>query len=445
MGDLLYERKYMKLSKAEIDRLGDSVRIEKNTLGEDVLNRLQAYRISHKEVLSFTFNMLCTKSKKIHTSAIVTYRIKRFESIIGKLNRYPDMRFSRMWDIGGCRCILRNNEEVYKLKDLILKEESFEIIKEYDYIANPQDNGYKSLHIFLKHKDFDRIIEVQLRNQTNHDWATLVEITDVLFDVKVKELGDNKEFLRFHYLLSKLNDLDMNNKREISRVLTKYNYFETLSEVFSRNYIGVRRGWFEIESKDKHKFFMIETNKDDVPKIQSFKNSTEAEESYFNVYKTKSNANIVLTHLQSPSYKHISIAYSNYLLTFHTFLDECYEILESLIIESLSRKKYYQYFKMYKLYNSLIYSYVSNLAAEFREVAMYSEETKNKKQRDRKKEREWASDIKKKMNTSSARGKKLAQNFKKNKPKSKIGIFIVRKITRFIEKKYRKKIENLLG
>lgn len=435
----------MTISKAEIDRLGDLIRSEGDNISDGTLISLQDYRTSHKDILSLAFSMLCQNTRKIHPTAIVTYRIKRFESIIGKLIRYPEMRFNRMWDIGGCRCILRNDRDVYKLKDLIAKELDFEITKEYDYIKNPKKDGYKSLHLFIKHKSFDKIIEIQIRNQIDHNWATLVEITDVLYDSKLKELSNNQDLLRFHYLLSRISELTIEEKMEISKIIKKYNYFDRLSEVFSRNFIKVRRQWFEIESKSGHKFFLIETSKDNVPKIVSFKTINEAEEHYFNVYKSRHNANIVLTHLQTPSYNQISIAYSNYILTFHSFLSECYEIFESLIVESLRHKKYIDYFRIYNLYNSLLFNHINNLVTEIREISIYTEENKNSKNRDKKKEKEWVADIQKQVKKSNERSKILTTKFKKSMPTSWIGKLIIKFITRHIAKNYQKKIKKVIG
>jgi ppGpp synthetase/RelA/SpoT-type nucleotidyltranferase len=110
--------------------------------------------------------------------------------------------FSRMWDIGGCRCILKDENSVYKLKSIIENDKSLEVIKEYDYIKEPQVDGYKSVHLFVKHTCSDKVIEVQLRSLENHNWATLVEISDLLFDSKLKEYGQDKKLLEFHKLLS---------------------------------------------------------------------------------------------------------------------------------------------------------------------------------------------------------------------------------------------------
>ena len=432
------------LSKGDIDRLGNKIREESNAPSGITLEKLQDYRISYKEVLSQIFNMLCASTRSIHPSSIVTYRIKRIESITGKLSRYPEMRFSRMWDIGGCRCILRNNSDVYKLKELIIKNEAIEIVKEYDYIHEPQKDGYKSLHLFIKFKSNNQIIEVQIRNKTDHNWATLVEISDLLFDSKLKEYGEDKKLLRFHYLLSIVSTLSTKEKFEISSILKEYNYFKKLSEVFSRNYLQVRKQWFDIESQNNHKFFLIETQKDDIPKISSFKSFYEAEMTYFNVYKSNQSSNIVLTHLPSPSYNQISVAYSNYILTFHSFLTECYDILESIIIESMQKREYYKFYQTIELYHSLSFAQLSNLIAEIKQIEEVEKE-KGKRRINRSKRREWTNDINKQIILIQERGRKIDHSYNSSSPKNGIAGFIIDQIVKRTANKYQNQTKLLLS
>lgn len=432
------------ISKGAVDKLGIRIREELPKLHESTLSQLQDYRTSHNEVLTQTFNFLCELSKKTHPTTIVTYRIKRIESITGKLIRYPKMRFSQMGDIGGCRCIMKSNNDVYKLEKLINESPNFEIVKKYDYIKEPQKTGYRALHLFLKKCNQEKIIEVQLRNLVDHNWATLVEITDLLFDSKLKEYGQNEELLQFHLLLSNIQQLTLDDKKRIVTILQKYNYFETLSGVFSRNYVKVRRQWFEIENQHNHRFFMIETTKSDVPKILSFQNGEDAEMHYLDVYKQNQNANIVVTHLQRPNYNQISIAYSNYVLTFHTFLNECFKILESVIIEDLKKRSYREYFKHFSQYNSLNFTHISNLYTESLEIDSYANEKRNRKAGVRKKEKEWIGDIEKQVKKSQERSRKLSVEYRKNMPESVIGRFIVKNITNHLIGQFSTKIKSLI-
>ncbi|MFH6964690.1 hypothetical protein ACHRVK_10005 [Flavobacterium plurextorum] len=435
------------MTNGDINRLGNRIRAEYDTLNENTLIELQNFRTSHKDTLARVFNILCNLNRKMGGQNIVTYRIKRFESIIGKLYRYPKMEFSRMWDIGGCRCIVNNNEEVYKLKQLIEKSEFLTIRKEYDYISKPQEEGYKSLHLFISLKNDKTVIELQIRNKEDHNWATLVEITDLLFDAKLKEYGKNKELLRFHYLLSKRFILATEEKKEIAKTIKKYKYFEKLSNVFSRNYIQIRKQWVNIEGKHNHNYFLIETKKDEVPKITSYKKFDEAEENYFTIYKNNQTANVVLTHLPNPNYEQISIAYSNYILTFHSFLDDSYEIFERLIEKTLIDKKYFQFVKYFTLYNEIVYIHVTNLMSEVYEVMQIS----NKNSRNvnnyklKLKERDWVQDINKQIKKRQDKQRRIQVSMRQNIPKDgTIGNYIFTFITKRIAKKYSTKLKKIV-
>lgn len=434
------------MTKGSIDRLGNQIRAENLELEEQTLIELQDYRTSHKDTIARVFDILCGINRKNKKDYIVTYRIKRFESIIGKLYRYPQMQFSRMWDIGGCRCIVNDNQEVYELQSLIQENPFLEIRKIYDYLENPKSEGYKSLHLFVSLKGDNKVIELQIRNKEDHNWATLVEITDLLFDAKLKEYGKNKDLLRFHYLLSKRFDLTIKEKKEISKIITKYKYFEKLSDVFTRNYIQIRKQWLEIESKHNHNYFLIETKKDEVPKITAYKKFEEAEENYFKIYKNNQTANVVLTHLPKPNYEQISIAYSNYILTFHSFLDDCYEIFENLIDKALIDKQYFLFIKNFTLYNEIVYNHVKNLVSEAIELKQISNKKtkRGSKYKLRQKERDWVSDINNQVRKRQDRQRRMQVSFKQNMPKSKFGNFTFKTIVKIISNKYNKKIHKAI-
>lgn len=197
-------------------------------------------------------------------------------------------------------------KDIYRFKE-ILATQVF-IKKETDYIIKPRSTGYKSLHLYISRTENDRqVIELQIRCRDNHNWATLVEITDLLFDEKLKEENSNMELFRFHKLLAKKDALSIQDKHEIFKILKKYNYIEKLSEVFNRNYINVRTQWLQIENKKDHSFFLIETKKESVPKIDSYSNFIDAEIEYFNRFKENNSSNIVLTRLPKASYSQIRV------------------------------------------------------------------------------------------------------------------------------------------
>jgi ppGpp synthetase/RelA/SpoT-type nucleotidyltranferase len=425
-------------TNGDINRLGDKIRTEFPNIENSTKEQIQEHRISFKETTNATFNSLCSLSKRVNKNAIITYRIKRIETIIGKLQRLnvdPEKKqqFARMWDISGCRCIVDNDREVYKLEKLISKK--FIVRKRTDYIKEPKPNGYKSLHLYLQLPNDNKVVEVQLRNRLDHNWATLVEITDLIFDSQLKEYGKDKKLEKFLLLLSKRKSLVFNDKKFIASVLKKYKYFERLSEVFTRNYLKVRNRWLELEMKYNHKFFLIETKKDEIPKINSFNGFNKAEDEYFKRYLTNHSSNIVLTHLTKPSYKNISSAYSNYILTVHSVLDDITTVLRELIIECIKEKKYYSFLKYYNLHLSILYNHINNLNSEILVSNALVNNNNHLKQN------EWKADIKKQQEKIEKNEKKLYAEVNIYKVESKLTErFLTFRLKR-IMKRNRKKIK----
>lgn len=433
-------------TKGQIDRLGVTIRLEGKIQSEKTLKDLQDYRTSYKDSLSEIFKILCELSQGVRKEAIVTYRIKRIDSIVNKLMRKPEMRFSRMWDVAGCRCILKNDSQVEKLKNKI--KEKLEIVKENDYITEPKEDGYKSLHLYVRQPNCESTIEIQIRNQRDHNWATLVEITDLLFDTKLKEYGNNRNLLRFHFLLSNYAVLSISERKELAKILKKYNYFDKLSEVFTRNYLLVRKQWYDIEIKQQHNYFLIESNKNEVPKIDSFSNYAEAENKYFSIYKDRQNANIVLTHVLTPNYNTISTAYSNYILTYHSFMDESISIIQNLIVEALRRRKVYSFIMSLNLYFGLVVNHIKNLKSEIsytNELNFQQTRIKGKKKaRDIKalsKEKEWINDIKDQIYKNKERAQKLIKSIKNNLPQSPFERLLIRLTIQILYKRNFKKLK----
>ncbi|HLO43339.1 MAG TPA: hypothetical protein VK175_03330 [Leadbetterella sp.] len=413
-------------SKLDIDKIGNEIRKMGISCDELVLENLQEYRISHKEAIANVFNILCGLSKKVHENKIVnSYRLKRLNSIITKLERFDDMRLSRMWDIAGCRSIVRNNRDLHKLLKLLKENEEIEIKKEKDYINQPKEDGYKSHHLYVLDKKTNKIVEIQLREQTHHNWATLVEISDLLFDAKLKEFNENKELLEFHKILSLEDQLDYHQRIYFFNIINKFKYFLKLSETFNKNYLTVREQWNSSVEKKKNRYFLIESNRDEFPKINAFLNYTNAEKEYFEIFKSRPNANIFLTKLSIPEYKWISLAYSNYILTFHSFFYKCLEILNELIKDSLNRREIINFFKYYRYYNALSLKHSENLIDE---VLSIQKEVSKGNYISQKNGEEWVKDLQDQLSRITKINKELQLVLRTNIPND----FLIRKAYRGI-------------
>ncbi len=111
-------------------------------------------------------------------------RVKKPSSIMDKLVRYgfePTIENARkhIFDIAGIRVICAFTSDIYKVYDLLDRQDDVRIIEVKDYIANPKDNGYKSMHVhveipvFLSSGVVPTRIEIQIRTIAMDFWASL--------------------------------------------------------------------------------------------------------------------------------------------------------------------------------------------------------------------------------------------------------------------------------
>lgn len=111
-------------------------------------------------------------------------RIKEPPSILDKLlrNKLPlsiESMEENLSDVAGVRVICSFIEDIYMLAGCLLEQDDVTLIKYKDYIKNPKENGYRSLHlivevpIFLAHKKKLMKVEIQLRTIAMDFWASL--------------------------------------------------------------------------------------------------------------------------------------------------------------------------------------------------------------------------------------------------------------------------------
>lgn len=193
-------------SKSKIDKAGDLLK-RPESLEEDrimPLDVLSNWRGVHAMPLDTFAKVLKTRAQKIYSQAIVAQRLKRTPSILLKLKNHKTMRLSAMQDIGGLRAILENAEMVYQLLNLYKKSKSkHQLFSLDDYIENPKKDGYRGIHLVYKLKKTPSLyIEIQLRSQLQHIWATGVEVFGTLKNSSFKSGQGNKRWLEFFELLS---------------------------------------------------------------------------------------------------------------------------------------------------------------------------------------------------------------------------------------------------
>ena len=115
---------------------------------------------------------------------MITSRVKKEQSIIDKMKRHGyeltmDNAVQKLYDIAGVRAICAFEHDVYHLAEVLLQHEDIRLFHRKDFIQNPKESGYRSLHllisvhIYLAAGKRDVRVEVQLRTITMDFWASM--------------------------------------------------------------------------------------------------------------------------------------------------------------------------------------------------------------------------------------------------------------------------------
>ena len=170
------------------------------------LDVLDNWRSSHSFPLNAIQTTVRRKAKRIDASVIVAQRLKRRPSIVQKLHR---LSLCRIQDIGGCRAVLPKPTQVKGLlDDLVESRVRHALYRVDDYVDNPRQTGYRSVHLLYRYKsdrraEYDNLrIEVQLRSKLQHAWATAVETVSTFLGEPLKAGKGPQEWLDFFAMAS---------------------------------------------------------------------------------------------------------------------------------------------------------------------------------------------------------------------------------------------------
>ncbi|WP_340153942.1 RelA/SpoT domain-containing protein [uncultured Marivirga sp.] len=313
------------ISKSQINKLGKQLRtiiLEGDTVGSVELEKLQEYRTSFREDISPVFENVAAVAKKVRGDSLISLRIKRIESILSKIRREPTMALGNMGDIAGCRVICHSKSALSLIRNEISK--LYTVTKVKDYVSEPKPDGYKGYHIYIQSPvNKNKQVEIQLRHVRTHKWASLVEIIDIIYDLKLKEGEKHPELQDFLYLLSlEKHNLNISQIARILEIDSKYEIYKKLNQVFIQNHIPIRRSWLSISNIKSYSHFIIEVDKDKKSNIKALENYQTAELKYFQMFLGNQTSNFVLIFIEKPKFKEICIAYASYMMIKHDYLDD---------------------------------------------------------------------------------------------------------------------------
>lgn len=205
--------KSVEYTKRQINDAGNTIRRDDSTEEEldFATTVIDNWRAAHAYPLHVIYIHL-RRMTRTRRDILVVERLKRLDSIIGKLKRENGMDLWRMQDLGGCRFIVPTVDEVFAFAEKYKNSRvRHEYKRTYDYINNPKPSGYRSLHLVYKfHSDTkdtynqNMLIEIQFRTHLQHVWATALE-TMGLFTKQALKAGQGEEYVkRFFVLVSSL-------------------------------------------------------------------------------------------------------------------------------------------------------------------------------------------------------------------------------------------------
>lgn len=339
------------LTKGQVNKAGEILR--HNKFNDDALNTVGAWRALHIYPLQLAFNLLKKYTDKVGNKAIYGQRLKRLPSIIYKLNRFPEIKLSRIQDIGGCRVILTDYDKLRTLSHMLRKSKN--ILENYkDYITYPKNDGYRSVHLIYccnsKKPEYDGLkIEFQLRTKLQHAWATAVEIVDTFSGQKLKLGEGDPNWKRFFYLVAdefaKVEGLPLHDNSiitdriaEIKQLLEQLKVFEKLE-----GYAGTIKTigeWKEypkygqkvVRITNDHFYIICWDWKKGISTVYICDNMIEAQNDYLVLEKTYLDVGWDIVLVRNNSIKNLKKAYPNYFADTQIFCDELKKIVNSLVL-----------------------------------------------------------------------------------------------------------------
>ena len=133
-------------------------------------------------------------------------RVKSYDSILRKIRRKNipmtlEGIEENIRDIAGVRVICSFPDDIYELAESFLRQDDITLIERKDYIKNPKESGYRSLHlivqvpIFLQNTKKLVYVEVQFRTIAMDFWASLEHDIRYKADRSRLPAGINEEML----------------------------------------------------------------------------------------------------------------------------------------------------------------------------------------------------------------------------------------------------------
>lgn len=331
-----------KYSKKQIDRAGKIIANPSSTKQEEqtALEILNNWRSSH----AYPLQVITSNLRRRNPNAIVVQRLKRLDSITGKLERNPTTSLYRMQDLGGCRVIVDSIEQVYEAVNKYKKSRIRHILKkENDYIQNPKKSGYRSYHMVYQFHSDDNdtynknmLIEIQFRTQLQHIWATAVETMGVYTKTALKASMGDKDVLWFFTLVSsvfaKMENMPVcpDTSDDYNELISEIRDIDNKLNIVSRlSALSVAIKYTNEKYNKGKGYFLLRLDFDrKMLKINAFStNQIELATKAYNQIESVNNPQIDSVLVSATSFDTLKAAYPNYFTDITQFVEVMRRIL----------------------------------------------------------------------------------------------------------------------
>lgn len=201
---------------SEVDRWTEAVLVYNSALKEietklEILN--DEFQHVHK------YNPIEHIKSRLKSSESIVKKLKKrgLESTIENMVEYVN-------DIAGIRVICSFTSDIYRVAEILERQNDIKVLCIKDYIANPKPSGYKSYHmlvtvpVFLSNRVVDVKVEIQLRTVAMDFWASLEHKIYYKFEGNAPEYIKTS-LIECAYMVSALDDQMMRLNTKIQELM----------------------------------------------------------------------------------------------------------------------------------------------------------------------------------------------------------------------------------
>ena len=157
-----------------------------NEMRKDIAQLILCYKFAIEEMTT-KINILQEEFRLVHEYSPIEHvgsRLKSPKSILKKIEKKKIELTTKaieqnIHDIAGIRIVCAFEEDIYRVAEMLCKQNDVTLVATKDYIKNPKGNGYRSLHLIIKIPIFlstgkrEVFVELQIRTIAMDFWASL--------------------------------------------------------------------------------------------------------------------------------------------------------------------------------------------------------------------------------------------------------------------------------